>query len=130
MFHLGLERPGYGIIGFRLNRNMKGISKFVFRHGVNLDTPQKRMNDVSKPFRPFVRTKYLVMKQVLGRTCLNEVGGQAKSFSTGKTISYSRCHIYSDMYYTMLTVCGPSCVEDDKVIYYISHSQNIKSKFS
>ena len=127
--HRDSINDGYGIIGYRPNRNMKGVSKFVFRHGVNPET-QKKMEErcvkdlnklhlMTEPFRPFVRTEYSVMKQVIGRTCLNKVGGQATAFSIGKNY-HSRCHIDSDMYYTMLTVCGPSSVEDDKVIYYFT----------
>ena len=78
-----------------------------------------KLHLMTEPFRPFVRTEYSVMKQVLGRTCLNKVGGQATAFSIGKNY-HSRCHIDSDMYYTMLTVCGPSSVDDDKVIYYFT----------
>ena len=120
---------GYGIIGFCPNRNMKGISKFVFRHGFDSDTKKKmeercvkvlnKLHLMTEPFRPFVRTEYSVTKQILNRTCLNEVGGQATAFSIGKNY-HSRCHIDSNMYYTMLTVCGPSCVDNDKVIYYFT----------
>lgn len=50
--HRGENRDGindgYGIIGYRPDRNKKGVSKFAFRRGVDSETKKQWKNDVPK----------------------------------------------------------------------------------
>ena len=105
---------GYGIIGYRPDRNKKGVSKFAFRHGVDSETKKtmeeqcakvlNKLHLMTELFQPFVRTKWLVMKQIIDRTRLKEVGGRATAFCMGKNY-HSCCHTDRDICITRCSQC-------------------------
>ena len=62
---------GYGIIGFCPNRNMKGISKFVFRHGLNLDTKK----EMEERFVKVLNKLHLANDRAVPTICENQIFG-------------------------------------------------------